>query len=172
MTLPINKQNYSVNPRIAGVKIVDLQIFADDSGYFVELARLTKTALHQFSDFALRQLNFSTMDPGAIKAWHLHYEQDDIWFVLPGDTLLVALKDIRKNSKTKNELMRIVAGRGKAQLIFIPRGVAHGAANLWQQSAKVLYFVNQQFTTDPKKNDEYRLPWDQFGADIWHMTKG
>ncbi len=172
MALSISKQDYSPRPNIADVKIVDLKVFTDDGGYFLEMARLTELTMDHFPDFKLRQLNFSVMDPGAIKAWHLHYQQDDIWFVPPSQSLLVALKDIRPKSSTKNKLLRLVAGRGRAQLIFIPRGVAHGAANLWTEPTSVLYFVNKQFTADSKTNDEYRLPWDQFGAAIWQMTKG
>lgn len=172
MSLPHAKQDYSPRPQINGVKVVDLKAFTDDGGYFLELARLPQLAEQHFPGFVLQQLNYSEMDPGVIKAWHLHEHQDDIWFVPPSHRLLVALRDVRDGSESKDVTMRLVAGRGKAQLIFIPRGVAHGAANLWQQPAAILYFVNQQFTADPDKNDEYRLPWDQFGAEVWEMTKG
>lgn len=168
----MTKQDYSPKPTITDVRIIDLKVFSDDSGYLIELARLQQAKLNHLPQFSLQQLNYSEMDPGVIKAWHVHYQQDDIWFVPPSQRLLIALKDIRPKSRTKNALMRFVTGRGKAQLIFIPRGVAHGAANLWQQPAALLYFVNQQFTADPKTNDEYRLPWDQFGVDIWTVTKG
>lgn len=172
MALPFSKQDYSAPKKIQGVKIVDLKVFSDDGGYFLELARLPQLAEEHFPGFALQQMNYSEMDPGVIKAWHIHEQQDDIWFIPPSHRLVVALKDLRPDSETKDLTMRLTAGRGKGQLIFIPRGVAHGAANLWQQPATIIYFINQQFTVDPDKNDEYRLPWDKFGAEIWEMTKG
>jgi dTDP-4-dehydrorhamnose 3,5-epimerase len=66
--------------------------------------------------------------------------------------------------------MRLVLGGGKAQLLYVPRGVAHGAANLWAQAASIIYFVNQQFCLEHP--DEGRLPWDLLGKDIWEVAKG
>ncbi len=66
--------------------------------------------------------------------------------------------------------MRLVMGGGKAQLLHIPRGVAHGGANIWGQPATILYYVNQRF--DLNDPDERRLPWDIVGADFWQMTPG
>lgn len=172
MKLPLTKQDYSKKPTIDGVKIVDVNVHTDDGGYFLELMRMTDMILDHFPKFTLRQLNFSEMDSGTIKAWHLHKHQDDIWFVPPSQRLLLAMKDVREDSPTNNILMRMVLGHGKGKLIFIPRGVAHGAANFWQHPAMVLYFVSEQFHADPEKNDEYRLPWDHFGPEIWQMTKG
>lgn len=165
-------QDYSGKPKIDGVQIVPLNYFTDDGGYFLELARLQQAAWEQFPDFKLAQMNYSEMDPGVIKAWHIHKQQEDIWFVPPSHKLLVALKDVRDNSPTKNTLVRLTLGAGKAYIVHIPRGVAHGAANLWQKPAAIIYFVNNHFSADPNTSDEFRLPYDAFGADIWEMTKG
>lgn len=168
----LTKQDYTPKPKINGVQIVPLNTFQDDGGYFLEVARFKTHVFEQFPDFELKQLNISELDPGVIKAWHIHQQQDDIWFVPPSQRLLIALHDIREQSVTKDTTMRLVCGAGKAQLVFIPRGVAHGAANLWQKPALIVYLVNNLFTADPAASDEYRLPWDQFGADIWQQTKG
>ncbi|EKD79578.1 MAG: hypothetical protein ACD_41C00031G0003 [uncultured bacterium] len=170
--LPLTKQNYAPKRKIAGVQIVDLPTFRDDGGYFLELSRFSKHVMPHFPKFDLQQLNLSEMDPGVIKAWHIHTHQDDIWFVPPSHRMLVALQDIRPKSATKGALMRMVLGAGKSQLVLIPRGVAHGAANIWNTPSIMLYLVNQQFSADPKENDELRLPWDYFGAELWQQTKG
>lgn len=168
----LSKQSYKSNTPIAGVKIVELKTFQDDGGYFTELGRFQKHVFQHFPQFELKQLNISEMDPGVIKAWHIHKQQDDIWFVPPSQRMLVALKDIRPKSKTTGVLMRFVLGAGTAKLVFIPRGVAHGAANLWNHPSMMLYLVNHHFSTDPKQSDEYRLQWDHFGKSIWEQTKG
>ena len=36
------------------------------------------------------------MDPGVIKAFHLHRRQTDVWFVPPGDKMLLVLLDVRR----------------------------------------------------------------------------
>lgn len=171
-TLPITKQDYSSKPKIHDVQVIDLKVFRDDGGYFLELSRFSKHVMQHFPKFDLQQLNLSELDPGVVKAWHIHNRQDDIWFVPPSHRLLVALRDIREDSKTKEVTMRFVAGGGKCQLIYIPHGVAHGAANVWQQPSLIVYLVNQQFTSVEEQSDEYRLPWDYFGAGVWQQTNG
>jgi len=53
-----------------------------------------------------------------------------------------------------------------------PRGVAHGVANLGPQAQAILYAVNRLFTPSAAETDEWRLPWDRFGADFWAMERG
>jgi hypothetical protein len=36
----------------------------------------------------------------------------------------------------------------------------------------MLYAVDQYFTADPEGTDEWRLPWDRFGARFWEMDRG
>ena len=172
MQSQVSVQDYSAQPTIDGVKIVELRSFTDDGGFFLELNRWQDHVMQDFPDFELKQMNYSEMDPGVIKAWHLHFHQEDIWFVPPMHKLLINLHDVRENSPTKDVNMRLVFGVGKARLLYIPRGVAHGAANLWKKPAAIIYFVNNQFTPDPAITDEHRLPWDAFGTTIWEMARG
>jgi hypothetical protein len=50
--------------------------------------------------------------------------------------------------------------------------VAHGLANLGTAPQAILYAVNRFFTADEDRTDEWRLPWDYFGADFWAMGRG
>ena len=93
-----------------------------------------------------------------------------MWFVLPTDRLLVGLLDARKDSATCNATMRLVLGAGRAQLLHIPRGVAHGCANIGTEPATIVYYVNQFFSLEDP--DERRLPWDLLGPEFWQMTPG
>lgn len=167
----LSTQDYASQTPIQGVEILQLRQMADDGGDFMELARigpegelLAKPGMH------VSQINYSRVLPGAIKAFHLHFNQEDVWFVPPTDRLLVGLVDVRQASSTYQQRMRLVLGGGQTRLVYIPRGVAHGAANLWQQPAQLMYFVNQQFSLD--QPDERRLPWDACGADFWSIAKG
>lgn len=171
-SIKLTKQDYQAKTPIAGVKIVELKVFRDDGGYFFEVGRFNDHVFEHFPEFQLKQLNLSEMDPGVVKAWHIHKTQDDIWFVPPSQRMLVCLRDIREDSDTNGATMRFVMGGGKAQLVYIPKGVAHGAANVWDKPAMIFYLVNNQFSADPKLSDEYRLPWDQFGKELWEQTKG
>lgn len=166
----LTTQDYSKKPSIEGVKIVDLKQFVDDSGSFNEVVRLSNGKLNDFPDFTLRQVSYSLMEPGTIKAFHLHLKQEDIWFIPPTDKLVVGLVDVRQKSSTYKVIQKLILGAGKASLIFIPNGVAHGAANHSRRTAQIFYFVSQQF--DQNDPDEKRLPWDVLGKEFWEREKG
>ncbi len=163
-------QSYDASAQIEGVVIKDIPCFVDDGGFFMELGRFDEGVSQLFPEFHLKQFNYSQMEPGAIKAYHIHLQQEDIWFISPKDRLLLVLSDMRENSPTKGNTMRFVMGEGKSRLLYIPRGVAHGVGNLWEKPAGIIYMVNQQF--DLKNPDEGRLPWDMLGKEIWEMTRG
>lgn len=166
----LSTQDYSPKPKIDGVEIVELKRFIEDGGSFLELGRLSGGKLAGFEGVEVKQLSYSEMMPGAIKAFHVHVNQEDIWFVPPSQRLLVVLHDIREASATKGTTMRFVLGDGKAQLVRIPQGVLHGAGNLGTERAAIIYLVTEQF--DAADPDEHRLPWDYLGQDVWNMVKG
>jgi hypothetical protein len=39
-------------------------------------------------------------------------------------------------------------------------------------TARLIYFVDLHFTTDPATCDEGRLPWDYLGPDVWDVARG
>lgn len=167
----LSVQDYSKKPTIEGVQLINLNLFLDDGGCLTEIVRLDDQGnLQVLPEFKVKQSTYSQMMPGVIKAFHLHYNQEDCWFIMPYDRLLIGLFDARKDSPTYQKSMRFVLGGGRAQLLYIPRGVAHGLANVWQKPANMIYFVNQCF--DPNEPDEHRLPWDTLGEDFWDVKKG
>ena len=167
----ISVQDYQKKPAIEGVQLITLNSFVDDGGALAEIVRFDDNGnLAALPEFKVRQTTWSQMLPGTIKAFHLHYNQEDVWFVMPYDRLLIGLFDARENSATYKNTMRFIMGAGRAQILYLPRGVAHGLANVWQQPSNMIYFVNQQF--DPGDPDERRLPWDTLGADFWDIKKG
>lgn len=163
-------QDYSPKQKIEGVEVVEMKVFTGEDGDFSELARLTPDGkLEGFPNFQMRQISRSKIIPKAIKAWHFHLKQDEIQTVLPEDKLIIGLWDLRENSPTKGQTMRLALGDGKAHWVFIPKGVAHGYMNPYGKTATVIYFVSEQF--DVKNPDEMRLPWDSMGADFWKIAK-
>ncbi len=161
-------QDYSKKSPIEGVQIKELRNMVGEDGDFSELMRLTPSGESEaFPGIQIRQINRSKMLPGAIKAWHLHFAQDEIQSVVPEDHLVVGLWDMREKSPTKGVSMKLVLGGGKAHMIFIPKGVAHGYMNVSQNPATILYFVSQQF--DLENPDERRLPWDSLKG-FWDVS--
>ncbi|MBL8751192.1 MAG: dTDP-4-dehydrorhamnose 3,5-epimerase family protein [Planctomycetes bacterium] len=165
-------QDYSPRGGIDGVQIVDLKRFNDDGGAITELGRLTAGMHAQLPGFECKQVNYSEMEPGAVKAYHMHHRQTDVWYVPPSDKLLLVLHDCRKGSPTEGKTMRFVLGDGKDRLVRIPPGVAHGTSNIGQRTGRIIYMVDVQFSPTPGECDEGRLPWDFLGAEIWDVVKG
>ncbi len=165
-------QDYSPAPDIDGVQVVDLKRLHDDGGAFTELGRLHGGLHAAFPGFEVKQINYSEMDPGVIKAFHLHRRQSDVWFVPPGDKMLLVLLDVRAESRSRNAHRRLVLGDGTSRLVKIPAGVAHGVKNLAQTRGRIIYFVDTHFSPAPDACDEGRLPWDFAGAAIWDIVRG
>jgi dTDP-4-dehydrorhamnose 3,5-epimerase len=165
-------QTYGPAPEIDGVEIVELKRHADDGGSMTELARLTGGDAEALRGFTVRQVNYSEVEPGVIKAYHLHARQTDVWYVPPSDRMLVVLLDVRKGSRTEGTRRRLMLGAGGSRLLRIPPGVAHGVRNLGSATGRIVYFTDVQFSPDPAVCDEGRLPWDWAGADVWEPARG
>lgn len=163
-------QDYSPKPVIHGVQILKLRNFVGENGDFSELLRLNEHGESELiSGFRIRQINRSKQYNKAVKAWHLHYDQDEVWYVPPDEHLLLGLWDVREDSETRDVTQKIPLGGGNSIAVFIPRGVAHGAVNYSGKKANVYYFVSNQF--NPDHPDEHRLPWDAKGKDFWDAPK-
>lgn len=176
-------QSYAAQPKIEGVELIDLVRHVDDGGSMTELGRLgsERDSLGDWytvfdwpsidgGRFRPAQINYSEIEPGAIKAFHLHKQQTDVWFVPPGDRMLVVLFDHALGDHRQR--CRLVLGAGRSQLLHIPPGVAHGVKNIGSTPGRIIYFTDLHFDADPARCDEYRLPWDYLGAQIWEINKG
>lgn len=166
-------QDYSQPSTIKGVKVIDLVKHEDDGGSFVELGRFTShyephiyDENESFFEGDDLQINHSYLEHGVVKAYHVHKKQTDIWYVM--NKAIVHLVDYRGGEPTSFNMsdMRLVVGH-KPQLIVIPPGVAHGIATPYGP-VNMIYLVNEFFNP----NDEFRLPWNSFGKDVWEVTKG
>lgn len=163
-------QDYSKETPIDGVKISPIKNFVGEEGDFEEVLRVDeKGELVGFPGFKIAQINRTLSFPGTVKAWHLHLGQEEIWHATPDSHLIVGLWDVRKDSPTRGKMMRIVAGGGQSQLIYIPKGVAHGYSNVSGNPATLLYIVNRNFNTE--NPDEKRIHWDTQGADFWEVKR-
>lgn len=148
---------------IEGVKIKQLTTHLTQDGYFREIVRDEDTMLEHFG-----QSSISLAHPGFIKAFHSHKKQDDLWYIVSGQVRAV-LYDTRENSPTYKQVQEIVMGEDNPQIVFIPKGVAHGYQVLGNRSALLLYYTTQHY--DP--SDEYRIAFDdpQIGFD-WNIKNG
>lgn len=163
----VRSQQYK-KATIEGVKIFTLQEHITEDGSFTEVLHLKENGtLSLLPEMHVAQINRSVMLPGSVKAWHLHYKQDEVWNVGFSTHLLLGLWDVREQSPTKNNSVKIPLTANT--LVYIPRGVAHGAANISGRKAEILYFVSNEYNIEDP--DEQRLSWDSLGKDFWEAIK-
>ena len=148
---------------IEGVKILECKKHADNRGFLCEVTKKS-----QIKDFDWRQTNFTVAHPGVIKAFHWHKKQTDLWFCVSGNIEAV-LYDLRDNSKTKGETQSIILGEHNSAVLLIPKGVAHGYRVLGNNSAGLIYLVDQEY--DPKNPDEERISHDDNTINFDWTTK-
>ena len=165
------RQDYGQRPAIEGVAVHELKRFRDDGGSMTELSRFTSGRPDAIAGFDLAQLNYSVLEPGVVKAFHVHRKQTDVWFVPPEERVLLVLVDVREGSPTERALLRIMLGDGASLLVRIPPGVAHGCKNLGASPARILYMTDVRFDPARDRTDEGRLPWDLVGPEIWEPAK-
>lgn len=149
---------------IAGVRIAPLALYPDDRGYFLELARLGQALT---TDFPLNttQVSAALTYPGAIKAFHHHRHQTDLWAVVRG-MMQVVLVDLRPDSSTHGLRNTIFTGDLRPWQILIPPGVGHGYKVVGVDPAMLVYLTDR--TYDP--SDEGRIAYNDAGINYdWEL---
>ena len=139
---------------IAGVRIVPHQLWPDDRGYFLEVLRMGTGLMAGFSA-AETQVSAALGYPGAIKAFHYHLRQTDVWSPVQG-MFQVALVDLRLGSPTFGARNTLYVGALRPWQILIPPGVGHGYKIIGLTPAMLVYATNRFY--DPA--DEGRLAFD------------
>jgi dTDP-4-dehydrorhamnose 3,5-epimerase len=134
-----------------GVRLVDLRVFADDRGAFVETYRLSW--LPDDARGAV-QANLSRSRAGVLRGPHFHRAQSDYWCFLSGRAFVVLI-DLRDGSPTTGRVWTAaVDGDTSPRGIFIPPGVAH--AFLAETDLSLQYLVDAYYTGE----DEFGVAWD------------
>src|SRR5262245_16477071 len=131
----LSRQCYAPRTPIPGVALSEVPVARSADGLFAEIARMGNDgAIQGIEGHRPVQWNWSLLQPGAVKAWHLHFKQDDLFIVPPDATLFVGLADLRRDAQAGTEArstpQSYVLGAGRCHRLLIPRGVAHGVANL------------------------------------------
>jgi dTDP-4-dehydrorhamnose 3,5-epimerase len=145
---------------IEGVRIAPFDLWPDDRGYFLEVARLAAADSATPGDdlaegFANAQVSATLSYPGTIKALHYHCKQTDLWTPVRG-MIQVVLYDLRVESRTFGCTNTMYIGALRPWKLRIPPGVGHGYKVLGNEPAMLVYLTNRFY--DPA--DEGRIPYD------------
>lgn len=139
---------------IDGVTVRPLQLWPDDRGWFLEVARLGTGEVADF-DPAHTQVSAALSYPGTIKAFHFHRHQTDYWVPSAG-MFQVALVDLRQDSPTHGLKNTLYVGALRAWSIKIPPGVGHGYKVIGSDPGVLVYITNQTYNPE----DEGRIAYN------------
>lgn len=149
---------------IFGVRVQPIALWPDDRGYFLEVARFGQGLVEQFPA-GTTQVSAALTYPGAIKAFHLHKHQTDVWAVVQG-MFQVALADLRPASPTYGVKNTFYIGQLRSWQLLIPPGVAHGYKVIGDTPAMLVYMTDRLY--NPK--DEGRIPYNSEGINYdWEL---
>ena len=134
-------QDYSAKPTIEGVKIIPVKTWVSEDGDFSEIIRMEKGKVEGLEDFEVVQLNRSRLLPGSIKGWHLHFQQEDIFylpdFYLPDFHIFAEIKPQYSDELDETvNLMRVFRDEVGAILLLvgIPGTIAFIISLYWFHS--------------------------------------
>lgn len=135
---------------IDGVTIRPLRQIADERGKVMHMLRN-----HDPEFLSFGEIYFSTVHPGAVKAWHLHREMD-LNYAVPVGKIKLVLYDARQDSSTTGELQEVFLGPDTYNLVHIPKLVWNGFKGVGTESSLVANCAT--IPHDP--NEIERLPHD------------
>lgn len=149
-----------IEGKIKGVLYRELKTHSDDRGFLIEVAKQDELFI------PVMQTTYTLAHPGVIKAFHWHKFQTDLWFGCSGRARAI-LRDIREESPTKGVSDIFYLGEPNYSVLLIPPGIAHGYQVIGNKDFLLFYHTNKSYNS--KNPDEQRLPFDEFGKEIWEV---
>lgn len=145
---------------IAGVYVVEPQVFGDDRGRFIETYRRSWIPGAR----EMIQNNRADRRAGALVGLHYHLHQADFWYV-PFGTARMVLHDLREGGPTYGATSSVDLSGDNHLGVYIPPGVAHGFSALTDMT--ITYLVDGYYNPA----DELGVAWNDpvIGAD-WGVT--
>lgn len=116
---------------IDGVKITPLRQILDERGKIMHMLRNDSPGFQGFGE-----IYFSCVNPGAIKAWHIH-KRMTLNYAVPHGNIKFVLFDARPESPTKGRLQEVFLGPDNYQLVTVPPMVWNGFKGIGLQTAIV-----------------------------------
>ena len=137
-----------IETEIKDLKIIELDIYKDYRGFFVERYN-RKSFVNAGIEDDFVQDNFSRSLPMVIRGLHFQNNPSQVKLVgCTGGGIWDVAVDIRKNSPTFGKYFGIELNEENGKLLYIPAGFAHGFCVLGDKPADVNYKVNNFFSKE------------------------
>ncbi|MES2294528.1 MAG: dTDP-4-dehydrorhamnose 3,5-epimerase family protein [Pseudomonadota bacterium] len=148
---------------IDGVVVTPLRQIVDERGKVMHMLRRDSAVFQAFGE-----IYFSTVNPGAIKAWHVHRIMT-LNYAVPHGLIKFVLYDGRDNSPTKGKTQELFLGPENYNLVTVPPLVWNGFKGLGTSPAVVANCAT--IPHDPAEIDR-RDPFDATIAYDWNIRHG
>ncbi|RMF72468.1 MAG: dTDP-4-dehydrorhamnose 3,5-epimerase [Planctomycetota bacterium] len=109
---------------IDGVIVSPRRQIVDERGKVMHMLRSDDPEFRQFGE-----VYFSWVNPGAIKAWHLHTEMT-LNYTCPHGLVKLVIHDDRDGSPTRGQTMELFLGPENHNLVVIPPGLWNGVKGI------------------------------------------
>ena len=119
------------DPPIHGVRVTPLRRIPDERGMIMHMLRADAPHFDRFGE-----IYFSTVYPGAIKAWHIHRAMT-LNYAVPHGMIKFVLFDERPDSPTGGQLMELFIGEANYVLVTVPPMVWNGFKGIGESTAIV-----------------------------------
>jgi dTDP-4-dehydrorhamnose 3,5-epimerase len=142
---------------IEGVCITPLRQIEDERGKVMHMLRSDSPAFAQFGE-----VYFSSVLPGAVKAWKLHQEMT-LNLAVPSGLIKLVLYDDRNASNTKGKIQEIVFGEGNYCLVTVPPKVWSGFKSIGDSMAMLANCATLPHSPEECKRcnlDDESIPYD------------
>lgn len=146
-----------VTKMIEGVSVRLLRQILDERGKIMHMLKASDAHFLEFGE-----IYFSSIQRGAIKAWHLHKEMT-LNYAVPIGKIKFVLYDDRENSATQGVVQEIFMGPENYVLVTVPpyvwngfKGIADGESII-ANCATLPHDANEIVRLDPLSD---RIPYD------------
>ncbi|MCK6594979.1 MAG: dTDP-4-dehydrorhamnose 3,5-epimerase family protein [Bacteriovoracaceae bacterium] len=144
-----------IDLNFGGLKKISLDLFQDERGSFIKTYN-SKLFQSIGINFNIEEEFFSTSNKDVIRGFHFQlppFDHDKIVRCLTGEVLDVVI-DLRKTSINYKKHLSINLNAEKNELLFIPRGFAHGFLSK-KNNTTMQYFVNSIYSKDHDSGIRY-----------------
>ena len=158
----------SIETKIKNLLLIEPKVFKDSRGFFMESYNYN-TFKELGIDNVFVQDNISKSSKGVLRGLHFQkdeYAQAKLVYVLRGAVLDITV-DLRKDSETFGKYIAVELNDKNKQMLFIPRGFAHGFLTL-EEDTEFIYKCDNFY--NPKS--EAGIMWNDRDLNIeWNFKK-
>ena len=144
---------------INGLYLIKSNLFKDNRGEFLKVFN-NDIFIKNNINFEIKESYYSISNKDVIRGMHFQtnkFAKDKLVYVANGKVLDVIL-DLRKSSSTFKKFEAIELSAEKGNLLFIPKGCAHGFKSL-EDNTMMIYNVSTVYS----KENDCGVRYDSFG---------